>query len=325
MALNSPHGLGTLSGMRDRIARLAGFDAFGFIQDQQHEARIDDSIDEALDRVAEDMGGSKTFEDEKSFNTAGEISGADGAITAGGTTFTSATSTFVTDGVAKGDKINYPGYDGMVRVLSVTNETTLELEIANPGDAVTAGAFSIIRDEYELQDDVIWVKRIWDATNARTLQLISQEQLAETTGENFDTTLKTSSEPVLAMIVHPTTTTPASTVGTRVRLYPAPDSGFTISYTYCKIPTFPGDELITGNHMGNLLYLAAASAYLLEDDDAARASLYEAKYLRKLPKAKKRDTGRARERIIMRQQFTPGAGNLDPQRLIRDPRIIEGN
>lgn len=325
MSLNSPHGLGTLAGMRDRIARLAGFDAFGFVQDQQQEARIDDSIDEGLDRVADDMGASKTFEDEDGFNTQPQVDGTDGVIAAGATTFTSAAADFVTSGVARGDKINYPGYDGMVRIASVTDLNTLELEFANPGDAVTAGAFTIVRDEYELAADVIWVKRIWDATNARTLQLVGQEQLAETTGENFDTTLKTASEPELAMIVHPTTLTPADTVGTRVRLYPAPDSGFTINYTYCKLPEFPANQIITGNHLGNLLYLAAAAAYLLEDDDAGRAQLYEAKYLRKLPKAKKRDTNRARTRIVMRQQFTPGAGNIDPQRLIRDPRIIEGN
>lgn len=326
MAINSPLGIGTLGGLRNRLALLFDFDSFGGIQDQKHEDRIDNAVEEGLERMALDAE-LKTFEREGAFNTVLERTGTDGAINAGSTTFTSAGSTFVTDGIAKDDKINYGELEGWVRVASVTSETVLELEIAEPGATnLTAQIFSIVRDDFVLAADAWWVKRIWDASNARNIRLIAQEQLGVVTGENFETILAASPEPFLAMIVHPSTadTPDDTTVGTRVRLYPAPDVGFTIKYTYCKLPTWEGGDHQAGPHLGQMLYLAAASALLLDDDDPERARLYEAKYQRMLPKVRRRDQQRGHTRIVLREQFRVGSGfgTLPP---LQDPKIITGN
>jgi len=57
----------------------------------------------------------------------------DGATDADGDTFTSASSTFVTDGVVAGDRIKI-GSEAEVYIAEVTNETTLELATAVTGN-----------------------------------------------------------------------------------------------------------------------------------------------------------------------------------------------
>jgi hypothetical protein len=327
MALSSPSGIGTLNGIRDRLALLLGFsDGHGAIGDVGQQQRIDNSVEEALDRLAIDAQ-FKTFEREGVFNTVLKRTGTDGAINAGTAIFTSAAATFQTWGIAKDDKINYGSLEGWVRVLSVDAETQLTLEIAEPGAVnLTAQAFSIVRDDFVLADDAWWVKRVWDASNARNIRLIGQEQLGIVTGENFETILAASPEPFLAMLVHPSTadTPDHETVGTRLRLYPAPDEGFTIKYTYCKLPTFTSPDLQSGTHLGQLLYFAAASALLLDDDDPQRAQLYEGKYLRQLPMYKKRDQQRGHTRITMREQWRVGS-DIDVLPPLQDPKTITGN
>ena len=84
----------------------------------------------------------KIFEDQAVAFTV-EGSGSDGATDTAGDTFTSAGSTFETDEVAAGDMITI-GSEDEVAVLSVTDETNLELATAVTGD-LTSQAFTIRR------------------------------------------------------------------------------------------------------------------------------------------------------------------------------------
>lgn len=319
MAMDSPLGIGTLAGLRNKLALLAGFDNFGDVQDQQHEDRIDNAIEEGLDRIAVD-GDLKTLEREGlPFNTVLIRSGADGAISAGAAVFTSVGSTFQTWGVAAQDKISYGPLDGWVRILSVDSETQLTLEANEPGTAnLTAQSFDVVRDEFTLAADAFWIKRIWDATNARPIELVGGLRFATFRDWIPETGFVTSDTPTFARIVQPSTqvTPDATTVGTRVRLYPSPSVGLTIKYTYYKAPSWKGGDHQAGSHMGNLLYFVSAAAFLLDDDDAERATQYETKYAALLPSFKARDSSRAKHHRRL-------AASWGPNRDVGDVQIIQ--
>lgn len=324
MPLTPPTDLSTLAGQRDRLADVAGYPGgHGAIRDAGVQQRIDNAIGEGLDMLAVDLGLEvKTLENEDGFNTAATLSGTDMVLTQDSPVVTSAASTFQASGVAVGDKINVGDLEGTLRVLTIDSETQLTLELAITSANAIDQSFTLVRDEFALADDAWWVDRVWDATNARPLRIVSQEQLSNDTGENFETLLASASEPFLAMIVHPRTPTGVS-VGTMLRLYPAPDSRFNIKYTYKRLPTF-APTLVTRNHLGQVLFFASATAYFRDDDDRERAADYIASYRSWLPRIAKIDRNRARVRVVMRQ------GPIGPARrglpfMSRDQRIIPGD
>ena len=322
MSLSPPTDLASLQGQRDRLAGLAGFpEGYRSIRDGGRQLQIDNALAEGLDRIALDLE-LKSFENEDFFTTRPKLQGTDMVVTQDLAVVTSASSTFQTDGVQPRDKIQVGVNEGWLRVLTVDSETQLTMADPYPGTSATGQSFAVVRDDFELADDAWWVKRVWDATNARPIRLVSQEQLGVDTGENFETLLSSASEPFLAMIVHPTDPAVGTAVGTVLRLYPAPDERFNIGYTYCVLPTVGQGPFRTRNHLGNVLYWAAASAYLLDDDDERRARAFDGKYERAMPKVRTRDSNRARTRVRLRRQWIIGQGRAI---IARDERIIPGD
>ena len=318
MPLSAPNSLATLTGQRDRLARLGNQATYAGAADTAFQATIDDALSDALDRLAGDFSGGKTWEREGAFNTKVKRTGTDGVVTISDATFTSAAATFTPWGGAKREAGRVGAVDGVLRVLSGTTETAREFSQDYAAATATAKAFTICRDEYALDNGAWWIRRVWNRATARPIALVTFEDYIARTGELFR-----AGEPELCAVVAPMGTEAATTVKTRLRLFPFPDTAQELAYTYTSVPTFPTGDFETAPHLQHLLAAAAAAEFLRLTGEDERALAFEASYERLRRAAVARDNTRGDARIVLgsNRALLPGGGGL--WGIPRDPRTID--
>lgn len=320
MPLSAPDNLATLTGQRDRLARLGGQATYAGSSDTAWKAQLDAALADALDRLALDLGGSKTFEREAAgFKTMAPRTGTDGVFTIEDETFTSAAATFTTWGIAARDAVHGGAVKAVLRVSTVTSQTALELAQKYASATASAQSYAIARDEFALDNAAWWLRRIWNKQTARPIELTSFEALLALGGDYYRT-----GEPTHAAVVAPLGTEAATTAKTRLKLWPFPDAAYEIGYTYQAVPTFPTGDWETAPHLQHLLAAAAAAAWLLEDGQNDRAVLFERKYAGMLKAARAQDNQRGDTRIVMgrNRRLLPGGGGGGVP-IFRDPRIVD--
>ena len=181
--------------------------------------------------------------------------------------------------------------------------------------------YTIFRDEFLLDPSAWWLKEVWEIQpDARTLPIVSEAQLRAQTGDQNQNT----GRPEFAMISSPTGAALVDDVGTRVRLWPTPDSSRGYRYVYQEVPTFPalGSTAVdTSPHMHLLIFHGAMVELWTVRGDEERVALHERHYLRLMQLAVRRDVNRTRTRVQMRPLFRPGEP-FPPFRVGTDPQII---
>lgn len=320
MAINSPNSLGTLTGLRDRMAQAIGADDYAGIAQTERQAEIDNALEASLDRLHIEAE-LKTHQREGGFVT-GFLNDNDtltgtAIATSDSNNFSDGTATFVTDGVRTGDKLQASS-DGFFRVVTVNGEADFDMEPSWSLASDAAVAYTLYRDEFPLNPDVWWLKEIWEMQpDARQIPIVSESQLRRETGDQNQNT----GRPEFAMISSPTGSETAEVIGTRIRLWPVPDASRGYRYVYQALPTFPTTAVSESPHMHLLVFHGAMVELWTVRGEADRVALHERHYLRLVELSARRDVNRTRTRVVMRPLFRPGEG-FPPFRIGTDPQFI---
>lgn len=296
MATSSPNNLGTLTGLRDRLASRRGFPSGYSSAGSAIQAQIDNAIEAGLDRLTSDEEWLSDIVPD-SVNTLAPLTGTDGAVTAGDATVTSATGGFTS--YALRDRIQIGDLEVGATVVSVTDTNSLELQSAYPGATATAQTFTLVRDEYALAAGAWQVLEVWSLDDPTgSLTPIAE---ADARRRNFDA-LETG-RPEFFSLAPPLGTEDANTVGIRIRLYPAPDAVYTLNYRYRSVAAWPSANFKQSPHMHQVLYRACYSEMLLDLGALDEHERNEKAYQRALAAARERDNARLQTRQIMGTQF----------------------
>lgn len=323
MAVASTDALGTYTGLRDRCARKLGAPTYATLTSTAQQARVNDSIDDALDEIAGKLN-IKTFEREAGLQLFGPATGTDGVVTIHDETVTSAAGFQDSSGVSDG---NCAAHDKLIigdlktggRIASITSQNSIEMALKYPGASATAQAWTRFRDEYALAASSTvsawYLSTLWNETTGRPILLVDEAEFIEKTG-NYPQ----AGEPAFAMICSPLGSEDANTVGARLRFHPYPSRRYTVLYKYQTVPV-AGSTLVTSPHLNALLSQMAMRNLMLEVDEPEKSREHHRAVQNILKDMLGRDAERAPGRIVMADQWAvPGVG--DPSLRLREPREV---
>ncbi|MEE8517703.1 MAG: hypothetical protein V3S98_01095 [Dehalococcoidia bacterium] len=300
----------TLLEYRNVCSRALGYTAFSDL-DTIQAAVVNDALGFTLDNIAFEAAWKWAEREGRITTTPGfdtgtvTVTNLSATVTgAGGTTWNTASA------VLPDDKFN-AGEDGFYRILSVETDTSLTLKGTFAGTTAAGQDYSILRDEYDMDDGVLELLSVRMLDPARTLTVLSPTQWEELTNGDLDT-----GEPQFAMLVG-ADQSEVGNVGTNQKLqfWPLPDATYPITYTYRTLLTFPsvdGDNLETGPHLSALVFYRAMSEIYRRLQEPERSVDYQAQYEQLLKKVKASDLNRTNKSRHMSMPQWPRDRNLWP-------------
>ena len=314
--IGSVGGLGTVTGLRDRLTRLqASAGTYAAQTNTTFQAQINDAIEDGYDRLSTAMGDPKTWQQEGKIEVVADTTGSDGVVTANDEAVTSVTG--FGSGVAARDRIQIGDFTAAVPIASVTSPNSIELVGKYPGSSATAQSFVVYRDEYAAPAAAWALLDLVDYVEGRSIPIVDEQDWTRRTGDRV-----MSGRIEFAMVTSPLTAekADANTVGLRVRFWPLPVRAGLVKVVYWPVATFPTTNLITAPHLNTMLYLLCASALMLDMGETERHQVFENQIKRVLPQFIQRDLARGQARIRLEDQFNTrdDYGILPPPIVFRD-------
>ena len=317
--ITSPNALGTLTGLRDSLARLGGFGAYSDLH-ADRQAILNGWLELAIMEVAKARNWTFHRVDDTALATHGLYSTGTIAVNAGATAVTGTGTDWVQTPaimVQGFSHIQIGTGSGFYLIPTLTSDTALVIRPDLGGTTnVTAGTYEIGTPDYELATDVWMLLDVREVhPNAGRLTIEPHAQWLRRTGGTWQT-----GRPTHAVLMGGA----GDDLGTnfKVRLWPVPDARYRYLYSYRKVPTWQTTAQHEAPQAEGLVIFKALELNADGSGNYEAAQRWEAKYLRALDASAQMDVNRAgTTRVRMEPQWGGGrrTTRIDVSETITDP------